>query len=78
MNTASIVQNFWSYCKALRDDGMSYDDYVEQLTYFLFLKMADQRTLEIPGQCAQVTRHHRGAGVNSAVRERRGSSHLSK
>ena len=49
MNTARIVQKFWSYCKALRDDGMSYDDYVEQLTYFLFLKMADQRTLEIPG-----------------------------
>ena len=49
MNTASIVQKFWSYCKALRDDGMSYDDYVEQLTYLPFLKMADQRTLEILG-----------------------------
>ena len=64
--------------KALRDDGMNYDDYVEQLTYLLFLKMADQRTLEILGQCAQVMRRYRGAGVNSAVRERRGSSHLSK
>jgi hypothetical protein len=28
----------------LRDDGMSYGDYVEQLTYLLFLKMADERT----------------------------------
>jgi hypothetical protein len=34
----------WNYCNVLRDDGMSYGDYVEQLTYLLFLKMADERT----------------------------------
>ena len=44
MNTASIVQKLWNYCNVLRDDGMSYGDYVEQLTYLLFLKMADERT----------------------------------
>ena len=33
----------WDYCNVLRDDGMSYGDYVEQLTYLLFLKMADER-----------------------------------
>lgn len=44
MNTATIVQKLWSYCNVLRDDGMSYGDYVEQLTYLLFLKMADERT----------------------------------
>src|SRR5487761_233824 len=44
MNTSSIVQKLWSYCNVLRDDGMSYGDYVEQLTYLLFLKMADERT----------------------------------
>ena len=44
MNSATIVQKLWNYCNVLRDDGMSYGDYVEQLTYLLFLKMADERT----------------------------------
>ena len=44
MNSATIVQKLWSYCNVLRDDGMSYGDYVEQLTYLLFLKMADERS----------------------------------
>jgi type I restriction enzyme M protein len=44
VNTATIVQKLWNYCNVLRDDGMSYGDYVEQLTYLLFLKMADERT----------------------------------
>src|ERR1700694_1395399 len=39
-----IVQKLWNYCNILRDDGMSYGDYVEQLTYLLFLKMAYERT----------------------------------
>ena len=39
-----IVQRLWSYCDLLRDDGLSYGDYVEQLTYLLFLKMAHERT----------------------------------
>jgi type I restriction enzyme M protein len=39
-----IVQKLWNYCNILRDDGMSYGDYVEQLTYLLFLKMAFERT----------------------------------
>ena len=37
--TSSIVQRVWNYCHVLRDDGMSYGDYVEQLTFLLFLKM---------------------------------------
>ena len=39
-----IVQKLRNCCNVLRDDGMSYGDYVEQLTYLLFLKMADERT----------------------------------
>ncbi len=46
MSNASqqIVQKLWNYCNVLRDDGLSYGDYVEQLTYLLFLKMADEQT----------------------------------
>jgi len=40
----NIVQRVWNYCNVLRDDGVSYGDYVEQLTYLLFLKMADEQT----------------------------------
>src|ERR1700682_3629619 len=39
-----LVQKLWNYCNVLRDDGLSYQDYLEQLTYLLFLKMADERT----------------------------------
>ncbi len=42
-NPNQIVQKLWNYCNILRDDGLSYGDYVEQLTYLLFLKMADER-----------------------------------
>ncbi|MEO8397617.1 MAG: type I restriction-modification system subunit M N-terminal domain-containing protein, partial [Chloroflexota bacterium] len=40
---AQLVQKLWNYCNVLRDDGMSYGDYVEQLTYLLFLKMDEER-----------------------------------
>ena len=43
-NSQQIVQKLWNYCNVLRDDGVSYGDYVEQLTYLLFLKMADEQT----------------------------------
>jgi len=42
--SATIVQRLWNYCHVLRDDGVSYGDYVEQLTYLLFLKMADEQS----------------------------------
>ena len=44
MNASTLVQKLWNYCNVLRDDGMSYGDYVEQLTYLLFLKMTDERS----------------------------------
>ena len=43
--SSQIVQKLWNYCNVLRDDGLSYGDYVEQLTYLLFLKMAHEQTL---------------------------------
>jgi type I restriction enzyme M protein len=39
-----LVQKLWNFCNVLRDDGLSYGDYIEQLTYLLFLKMADEQT----------------------------------
>jgi type I restriction enzyme M protein len=44
LNCATIDQKLWNHCNVLRDDGMSYGDYVEQLTYLRFLKMADERS----------------------------------
>ena len=44
MTSNGIVQKLWNYCNVLRDDGLSYGDYVEQLTFLLFLKMADEQT----------------------------------
>ncbi len=41
-STASIISKVWSFCTTLRDDGVSYGDYLEQLTYLIFLKMADE------------------------------------
>jgi len=41
-NTSSIVSKVWSFCNVLKDDSVSYGDYLEQLTYHLFLKMADE------------------------------------
>lgn len=40
--TESLVNKVWSYCHVLRDAGLSYGDYLEQLTYLIFLKMADE------------------------------------
>ncbi|MCH7536038.1 MAG: SAM-dependent DNA methyltransferase, partial [Bacteroidetes bacterium] len=39
-NSSSIVSKVWSFCHVLKDDGVSYGDYLEQLTYLIFLKMA--------------------------------------
>jgi type I restriction enzyme M protein len=45
-SSPQLVNKLWNYCNILRDDGLSYGDYVEQLTYLLFLKMDDERTKE--------------------------------
>jgi type I restriction enzyme M protein len=59
MTAQEVVRKLWSYCQVLRDDGLSYGDYVEQLTYLLFLKMADERTKPpfdqepiVPAECS--------------------------
>jgi type I restriction enzyme M protein len=41
-NESGIISKIWAFCNTLRDDGVGYGDYLEQLTYLLFLKMADE------------------------------------
>ena len=45
---SDIVQKLWGFCHTLRHDGVDYGDYIEQITYLLFLKMADERGVEHP------------------------------
>jgi len=67
--TASIVSKVWNFCTTLRDDGVGYGDYLEQLTYLIFLKMADEysqppynRKVDIPTEYNwQSLRTKRGA-----------------
>lgn len=46
-----IVQKLWGFCHTLRHEGIDYGDYIEQITYLLFLKMADERGIELPEGC---------------------------
>lgn len=48
---SDVVQQLWGFCHTLRHDGIDYGDYIEQLTYLLFLKMADERGIELPKDC---------------------------
>ena len=43
-NSSAIGQKLWNYCDVLRDAGLSYGDYLEQLTYLIFLKMMHERS----------------------------------
>jgi type I restriction enzyme M protein len=46
-----IVQKLWGFCHTLRHDGVDYGDYIEQITYLLFIKMADERGVALPKGC---------------------------
>ena len=41
-HAAALTSKVWSFCNTLLDDGVSYGDYIEQITYLLFLKMVDE------------------------------------
>jgi type I restriction enzyme M protein len=44
---SDVVGKLWGFCHTLRHDGIDYGDYIEQLTYLLFLKMADERDIDL-------------------------------
>jgi type I restriction enzyme M protein len=48
---SDIVNKLWGFCHTLRHDGVDYGDYIEQLTYLLFLKMADEKDVVVPKGC---------------------------
>lgn len=46
MNNENIVQKLWTLCNILRGDGISYHEYISELTYLLFLKIAEETETE--------------------------------
>jgi type I restriction enzyme M protein len=76
-NTSSIVSKVWSFCNVLRDGGVSYGDYLEQLTFLIFLKMAEEyrkppynRDIGIPEKYTwDVLKQKRGAELDTHYRE---------
>ena len=46
-----VVNKLWDFCNYLRHDGITYGDYIEQLTYLLFLKMVQEKDIKIPDDC---------------------------
>ncbi|MDE2155071.1 MAG: SAM-dependent DNA methyltransferase [Xanthomonadaceae bacterium] len=73
MNSNTLVQKIWNFCHTLRDDGVGYGDYLEQLTYLLFLKLAHEyaqpphnRDTHIPRSCDWTTlRNKTGPNLES-------------
>src|SRR5512136_3052620 len=45
---SDVDAKLWGFCHTLRHDGIGYGDYIEQLTYLLFLKLAEEKGLVIP------------------------------
>jgi type I restriction enzyme M protein len=73
MNACSLVQKVWNFCHTLRDDGVGYGDYLAQLTYLLFLKLAHEYALEPYNRDTRIPAGPSGpaSGPRSASRWRR-------
>jgi len=67
-DSSRLVQKLWSYCQVLRDDGLSYQDYLEQLTTLLFLKMAEERA-QLTGQEQPIPKAYRWNVLSGAQME---------
>ena len=46
-----VAAKLWGFCHTLRHEGVDYGDYIEQVTYLLFVKMADERSIDLPAGC---------------------------
>ncbi len=69
MNTSSLVQKVWNFCHTLRDDGVGYGDYLEQLTYLLFLKLAHEYAQAPYHRDTHIPEGHDWASLTSKVGE---------
>ena len=67
-DSSRIVQKLWSYCQVLRDDGLSYQDYLEQLTMLLFLKMAEERA-DLTGDGQDIPEGYRWSDLSAPSME---------
>ena len=56
----TIGKKIWHFCNTLRDDGINYSDYVEQITYILFLKIANEKGIQMPNIEEEVKVKHVG------------------
>jgi type I restriction-modification system DNA methylase subunit len=54
MAESAIISKVWNFANVLRDDGVSYGDYLEQITYLLFLKMADGENSPTPKSLKEI------------------------
>ena len=69
MNTSNLIQKVWNFCHTLRDDGVGYGDYLEQLTYLLFLKMAYEYAQEPYNRDTHIPEGYDWASLHSKVGE---------
>ena len=69
MNTSTLVQKVWNFCHTLKDDGVGYGDYLEQLTYLLFLKLAHEYTQPPYSRPTQIPKGHDWASLRSKTGE---------
>ena len=69
MNTSSLIQKVWNFCHTLRDDGVGYGDYLEQLTYLLFLKMAHEYAQEPYNRDTQIPKAYDWSALRSKTGE---------
>ena len=62
-----VANKLWGFCHTLRHDGIDYGDYIEQITYLLFLKMANEKELSLPkGTDWGHLRQHSGTDLSDA------------
>lgn len=69
MNASTLVQKVWNFCHTLRDDGVGYGDYLEQLTYLLFLKMAHEYAQEPYNRNTRIPKGYDWASLRSKTGE---------
>ncbi|MYC82598.1 MAG: hypothetical protein F4X19_10970 [Acidobacteria bacterium] len=54
MNTARLVSKVWNFCTTLRDDGVSYRDYLDQFTYLIFIEIANEHANPPTNACGDL------------------------